>query len=115
MNRQKVSPYLQSRVSVGEEGAGRDSAWPGWIWPCAEGGKLWQLCEVAHQLVQKGFEQQAVTPIIVSALPKPENRLKEKGKKRAYILFLKMWSKEHEYRRAAGEKACGLPLSSVKI
>lgn len=84
----------------------------------AEGGKQWQLCKVARQLVQKGFKQQAMTPTVVSALPEPENRLREKGKKRAYILFLKMWSKEHEYQRVAGGelcKACILPLSSINI
>lgn len=85
MNRQKVSPCLQSRVSVGEEGAGGDPAWPGWSWPYAEGGKQWQLCEVARQLLQKGFKQQAMAPTVVSALPEPENRLRGKGKKGVYI------------------------------
>lgn len=33
-------------------------------------------------------------PTVVSALPEPENRLRGKGKKRAYILFLKMGSKD---------------------
>lgn len=67
MNRQcHLICKAKSAESVAEKGAGWDSAWQ----------RKKAVTLVPGQLVQKGFEQQVITPTFVSALPEPDNRLR---------------------------------------